>query len=262
MIQSTKDGELVIIKTGTPIDGNVLMWTTFYYCKGIVIDGGCPNTAEEAYKFVKDLGDIDAVVLTHHHEDHIGLAQILSNEGFDVYISKHSIDILRNPPDIPEYRRIVWGQPKPINALPLEEELNIKGIDIKVYKAPGHSKDHVVFQIDDYIFIGDLIGSLKPKIAFYSDNYSQILESVENVVLTLDFEKAYGGHIITTKDEIPLFIEYIKYLKNRIRELREDGHDTNEIIDLLWDRISEKVLMMEAVSGGEWHRRYLVETLL
>ena len=36
---------------------------------------------------------------------------------------KKSLEILRNPPKIPKYRQIVWGQPKPVHAKPLKNRM-------------------------------------------------------------------------------------------------------------------------------------------
>ncbi len=262
MIQQVKDGRITIIKTGTPVSGRVVLWSMMFYYKGLVIDCGCPNAANEVYNLLKTLGDIKAVLITHHHEDHIGCAHLLEREGHPIYGHSRSIPILRSPPRIPEYRRIVWGQPEPVNAMAIGNELEIDGIHISVYEAPGHSYDHVLYLIDDLLFIGDLIGSIKPKIGFYMDDYREILESVKKTVLNLDFSKAYGGHVILSKEDIQVFVEYLEDLRRRIIDLRKQGYSSDEIINMLWEEIPEKVYMMEAASGGEWHRKYLVNSLI
>lgn len=262
MIQHTRDWDLIIIKAGTPISGKVLMWSTMYYYKGLVIDCGCANTAEETYNFVRSLGDIKAVLITHHHEDHVGCAHLFDRDGYPIYASEKSIDLLKEPPRIPEYRRTVWGQPESIDAEPIDDELDIGDIHISAYETPGHSDDHLVYLIDGMLFTGDLIGSVKPKIAFYPDNYRIIMDSVKNTVLGLDFAKAYGGHLILTREDIRVFIDYLEDLRKRVMKLRDQGYSVDEIIELLWQRVPEKVYMMEVVSEGEWHRRYLVGTLL
>jgi len=125
MIQQVKDGRITIIKTGTPVSGRVVLWSMMFYYKGLVIDCGCPNAANEVYNLLKTLGDIKAVLITHHHEDHIGCAHLLEREGHPIYGHSRSIPILRSPPRIPEYRRIVWGQPEPVNAMAIGNELEI-----------------------------------------------------------------------------------------------------------------------------------------
>lgn len=80
---------------------------------------------KEAYKFISNLGDIKAILLTHSHEDHVGGAYLYNEAGFQVYAPEKSIKMLKNPPSIPEYRKLVWGQPKPVNAKPLKRNKNL-----------------------------------------------------------------------------------------------------------------------------------------
>jgi len=263
MIKIEKDSELLIIKTGTPVSGKVLMWTSLYYYNGVVIDCGCPNTSEEVYRYIKSIGEIKAVLLTHHHEDHIGAAPLFINNGYPVYASKEALNYLRDPPDIPEYRKLVWGQPEPFDAEPIKEySFHIDDIEISAFKTPGHSPDHVVYLIDDLIFIGDLIGSIKPKIAYRHENYNQIIKSVQYTVYPLNFTKAYGGHLIISKKDIKIFLEYLEGLRDKIEYFLSKGLSIDNIIEVLWENVPEKVYMMERVSQGEWHRKYLVESLM
>ncbi len=65
-------------------------WITFYYYRGLVIDSGCPRTAEEAAKFIEDVKlDVKAALLTHHHEDHCGGAPTFKERfGVEVFAPK------------------------------------------------------------------------------------------------------------------------------------------------------------------------------
>jgi glyoxylase-like metal-dependent hydrolase (beta-lactamase superfamily II) len=65
--------DFIAISVGKEYGGEPYYWTTFYYYKGLVIDAGCPHTAEETAKFIEDMKlNVKAVFLTHHHEDHCG----------------------------------------------------------------------------------------------------------------------------------------------------------------------------------------------
>ncbi|MEM3824255.1 MAG: MBL fold metallo-hydrolase, partial [Candidatus Bathyarchaeia archaeon] len=114
----TKD--FMAISVGKEYNGEPYYWTTFYYYKGLVIDAGCPHTAEESAKFMEDMNlNIKAVLLTHHHEDHCGGAPIFKERfGVEVFAPQKSLEILAKPPEIPVYRQVVWGQPKPVKANP------------------------------------------------------------------------------------------------------------------------------------------------
>jgi len=53
-------------------------------------------------------------------EDHCGGAHVFKQP---VFTPRQSLEILRNPPKIPKYRQIVWGQPKPVHAKPLKNRM-------------------------------------------------------------------------------------------------------------------------------------------
>jgi len=70
-----------------------------------------------------------------------------------VYASRESLEILKNPPKIPEYRQIVWGQPKPVHAKPLKNRMEFEDVTVEVIETPGHSFDHVSFLIDEKLLV-------------------------------------------------------------------------------------------------------------
>lgn len=112
MLKWRKIGEdFIAIKAGKEYDEEPYYWTTFYYYKGLIIDTGCPHTANELAKFVDEMKlNVRAVLLTHYHEDHSGGAYLFKDKfNVEVFAPEKSLEILANPPEIPVYRQIVWG---------------------------------------------------------------------------------------------------------------------------------------------------------
>jgi glyoxylase-like metal-dependent hydrolase (beta-lactamase superfamily II) len=254
MLEEFRD--VLAVKCGNEINGQVLYWTTLYFYKNLIIDTGCPHTAYEVKDFFKDR-EFDVVLVTHHHEDHAGGAFMFEK----VYAPEKTLEILRNPQKIPKYRQLVWGQPKPVIAEPLKSRMEFDNVSVEVVETPGHSFDHVCFLIDDKLFMGDLIGSKRLVICMRDEDYIGVIESIKKV-LKLDFEKAYGGHVVLTKDEVKDFLNYLLDLKDRTDELYNKGKTVEEIVNTLLSDVPQKVILMEQMSEMEWARANLIRSLL
>ena len=256
MLKNSPHDDVLMVKCGHEINGKVLYWVNLYIYRNIMIDSGCMNTAGELKSFLSEKGlHPQALLITHYHEDHIGGASILK---LPVYASKKTVPLLENPPDLPSYRKMVWGQPQSFSAKAFDE-IELK--DIKVIETPGHSFDHVCFLIDNKLFMGDLVGSKRPIICMREENYLEVIESLKKV-LKLDFSYAYGGALILSKEEVEENLEYLLELKEKVNELYSSGAKVEEIVERLFGNPPQKVLLMENVSGKEWARENLIRSLI
>lgn len=255
--------DFISISVSTEYDGKPLYWTSFYYFKGLIVDTGCPNTAEEAASFIGNMKlGIKAVLLTHYHEDHSGGAHLFK-ERFDaeVFAPRNSLEILSKPPEIPAYRQMVWGQPKPVAASPLKGKTEFDGVTVVTFETPGHSFDHVSFLTDNFMFIGDLVTNPRPVITMMEEDSLRLIDSLKTVV-ALDFETAYGGHGVWDKSGTKVILNNMVELKQKIQMLSRSGLNVEEILREFFVNTPKRVLLMEEMSGGEWSRRNLVESIL
>ena len=253
----------VSISVGKEYDAEPYYWTTFYYYKGLVIDTGCPLTAEETVDFMEEMKlNVRAILLTHYHEDHSGGAYLFKERlNVDVFAPTKSLQILANPNEIPGYRQIVWGQPKPIKALPLKRKMEFDNVAVTTVETPGHSFDHVSFLIENIMFTGDLLTNPTPVIIMKEEDSIDVMDSLEKVV-NLDFEKSYGGHGIWDKNGVKETLTNMLRLKEKISVLWSMGLNTEQIVEKIFSNVPKKVLSMEEMSGGEWSRKNLVESIL
>ncbi|MGQ9624178.1 MAG: MBL fold metallo-hydrolase [Candidatus Bathycorpusculaceae bacterium] len=255
--------DFIAVDVGKEYNGKPFYWTTFYYHKGLIVDTGCPHTAEEVVKFIGDMKlDVTAVLLTHYHEDHSGGASLFKEKfHVNVFAPEKSLEILANPPEIPAYRQVVWGQPKPVEAMPLETEMKVGDLAIKTFGTPGHSFDHVSFLIGRDLFIGDLVANPNPVIIMRDEDSIEVINSLKKIV-KLDFERAYGGHGIWEKGEVKSTLNNMLKLKKNVEALWREGLNAEQIVEKIFVNAPKKVLQMEEVSECEWSRKNLVESLL
>jgi len=264
MLKWKKIGEnFIAVNVGKEYNGEPYYWTTFYYYKGLIIDTGCPHTADESAKFIDEMKlNVKAVLLTHYHEDHSGGAYLFKDKfNVEVFAPEKSLEILASPPEIPVYRQIVWGQPKPVKTIPFKKDMTIENLAIKIVETPGHSFDHVSILIGREFFIGDLVTNPNPIIIMKEENSIDVISSIKKI-LKFEFDKAYSGHGVWDRSEVKNALENTLKLKEEVETLWLKGLSIDQIVEQIFPNPPKKVIQMEKVSGGEWSRKNLVEALL
>ena len=93
---------------------------------------------------------IDAVILTHYHDDHVAGCNLLREvEGAEVWAAETFADILRRPHhyDLP----CLWYDPIPVDrVLPLDEPIRWEEYTLTCHALPGHTRYAVAlaFEVD------------------------------------------------------------------------------------------------------------------
>lgn len=121
-------------------------------------------------------GDVHDVLVTHIHLDHAGAAGWWAQQGATVYVHPFGAPHLIDPERLlTSARRIygermdaLWGEllPAPaerIHALQAGEVIEAAGLRLSAHDTPGHARHHVVYQLEEVAFVGDLAGIRRPE---------------------------------------------------------------------------------------------------
>ena len=161
----------------------IQVWSTNCYLlsgkKIILIDGGAPGHVKDFMRGIARVGisprDIDLVLLTHGHADHIGsLPQIQQLTGTKIAVHEANRDWVKSgqpplPPDVTAWGRTLIGlatqlyQPK-IHPCRIDYAIDDEGFSLAKYSipgqiihTPGHSTGLICVLLDTgELFAGDL----------------------------------------------------------------------------------------------------------
>ncbi len=105
---------------------------------------------------------IDAVVLTHYHDDHVAGCNLLrAVEGAEVWAAENFVDVLEDPHrfDLP----CLWYDPVPVDrSLPIGSPISWEEYELTLYHQPGHTLYGVAIALEvdgkRALLVGDQIG--------------------------------------------------------------------------------------------------------
>jgi hydroxyacylglutathione hydrolase len=125
----------------------------------LVVDPG--EEAERILAAAGEMGEVEAILLTHTHFDHIGaVAPVAAATGAPVYCPQIEVPVLA---DIMAF--VPWEGFGPYESYDADETvaggetLELAGLALDVIFTPGHSPGHVTYSVrgEDAIFSGDVL---------------------------------------------------------------------------------------------------------
>ena len=123
-----------------------MYYTAAYWVDGLMIDTGCFYTVTELVSALEKL-NVDRVVSTHSHEDHIGANAALAKRfGAEILAHPLAIPVLAVPRDqkhLNPYQVVMWGYPEPSFAVSIPDAIQTAHHHFNVIHTPGHSSDHI-----------------------------------------------------------------------------------------------------------------------
>jgi glyoxylase-like metal-dependent hydrolase (beta-lactamase superfamily II) len=169
----------------------------------LVVDPG--EEAERILATAGELGEVEAILLTHCHFDHIGaVAPVAAATGAPVYCPEFEVPILA------DIMRFVPGEGfGPFESYDADETivggetLELAGLELDVIHTPGHSPGHVTYSVrgEPAIFSGDVLfqGSVG-RVDLPGSDSPTLIESIGTLLDTHPDETVvHPGHMgITT----------------------------------------------------------------
>jgi glyoxylase-like metal-dependent hydrolase (beta-lactamase superfamily II) len=230
--------DVTLIKTATAMeDGQPIMWAIAYLIKDTLFDTGCANALDDIEKFAAKT-EVNKIYISHAHEDHYGGCSAFASRSM-IYAMEPDIEIIKNPPTIPEFFDFVWGQPKPVaNVEKMPSHFTIGDLEFEVVPLPGHGEQMVGFYEPNrkWLFSADAVPVPSRKIVGMSDeNIHLMIETLEKIV-EMDIEILFDSHngpIISPKEYIHVRLEFLKEIRAQVLKLHEDGKTIPEIQETL-----------------------------
>ena len=217
--------------------------TNTYLIKGnsgvLLFDTGWAGSFPEFCKAMGETGiavrDINYILISHFHPDHMGIAQEIADEGATILVVDVQKEFIHSSDGI--FAKENKFHFTPINDVKIKvfpvdkagEVLKEVGITGKIIHTPGHSDDSISLLLDDgSLFVGDL----NPLYELELHKGTQIEESW-NKLLSLDPKKVYYGHAksaeINSVKEKPASDKDMYELVSKIMKMTDKGMDVNRI---------------------------------
>lgn len=244
--------------------GRPAYFTAAYWVDGLLIDTGCAHTALQLSAAL-DGWDVDTIVNTHSHEDHIG-ANAIVQETHHCPILAHpdALPTLQNPrlQPLQPYRRLFWGWPQPSRGDAIGERVETPRYGFQVVLTPGHSPDHIcLFEPEHgWLFSGDAYVGGKDRALRQGYDIHGIIASLKKLA-ELPVQMIFSGSGSVRTDgaaHLREKIDYLEDLGDRIWALHREGLPDRRI----GRRLLGRELPIAYLTLGHFSRLRLVRSYL
>ncbi|MFS0574698.1 MBL fold metallo-hydrolase [Sporosarcina sp. 179-K 3D1 HS] len=213
--------------------GSQRIFISVFFIDGLLIDTGPSKKRTELIPLF-DQWKMEQVILTHHHEDHTGMASwIQRHEKIPIYLHEAGIPGCEKKMKLPFYRKVFWGERKPYLASPLGDAHQTPRYEWEIIHTPGHADDHVALLNKEkgWLFGGDLYVQSSPKSSFAFESIPGIIQSL-NKILSYDFDTyicSHAGVLQHGRHAIEKKLDYLTGIQQEVLHLAARGMTNLEI---------------------------------
>lgn len=175
MIERKQFGDVVAVRLTWPRSQFAGYGVHVYVVRGALVDCGFPGVAGA----IRDLVAVArprGALITHHHEDHAGNAELLATLGIPLAMDSVTRERLKQPGSIGFYRHVMWKAAPPLRTpvIPFSDD------ELSLVSTPGHCTNHqsVWDAATGTLFAGDLFLGVKVRVAHATEHPRQHVQSL------------------------------------------------------------------------------------
>lgn len=238
MIEIVPYNELVTcVKTGSEMNGRVVMWHYSYLMDDVLMDAGCPNAAKELDE-LRAVHPVRRIYVTHAHEDHSGGCSVFAPDA-EIFARPSTAMAMLNPEPLNPFFKMAWGQPKALSKVnPIPDSFEIGNLKFELLPLPGHTSDMAGFyeKGKGWLFSSDAVPFMPEKqLAMPDENVPETIrtmEMIQRLHLGVLFD-AHMGPIENPREHIQKRIDYLKEIQNLVQDHHAQGLTVAEIQEKL-----------------------------
>jgi glyoxylase-like metal-dependent hydrolase (beta-lactamase superfamily II) len=180
-----------------------------------LVDSGLPKKQAKLRRAVREAGKpLKDVLITHHHQDHVGSLAAIAPEGVTVWAHADDARVIRGDAAAPRPASrgaldrlgvsVVERMAPRASSARVDREISDGqqlplGDGFTAHHTPGHTAGHLSFLYpsERVLFVGDaaanMMGRLGPPFGLYSEDHAAVRASIAKLA-ALDFDVACFGH--------------------------------------------------------------------
>ena len=256
MTRVTRLGDITAVYFSTARSRLVGYGVYVFQTRGTLIDSAFHGVRREFGTLLDEVRPA-GILLTHHHEDHAGNAELVARRGIPLGAAPDTLVAIRAVTPIGFYRRFVWSPMPALRTAVIAHQPE----GLQLVHAPGHSPDHhVVWDPErETLFAGDLFLSVKVRVARPGEDPRVLAKSL-HAIARLPVRRMLDSHRGEIDRPVAHLLAKAAWLDDtigRIDRLHASGKGEREILA----DVFRGEAAVSHVSGGDLSRMNFIRAV-